>query len=271
LLAVAMLALLAFPVAGARADEAEGRAIRTVERLGGEATRDAALPGKPVTAVSFASARESLPPLSGYLEEFVPGGTLGPVWQVWPPPRQVTDADLRELAAFKQLRQLNLSRTQVTDGGLKRLASLNELEMLNLSRTGVTDKGVKELAALQRLRELDLSRTEVTGEGVKGLARLKRLEKLNLQGTSLASPRPAESAAGAGEALKALSAPATPGAEPRRHRGDGRGAERAGRHAGASGVAPLRHGGNRRRPEGVGGTPRTPDTVPGRHGGGRGA
>jgi hypothetical protein len=40
---------------------------------------------------------------------------------------------------------LNLVRTKVTDAGLKELAALKGLKVLDLSSTKVTDAGLKEL------------------------------------------------------------------------------------------------------------------------------
>src|SRR5262249_7623030 len=62
--------------------------------------------------------------------------------------RQVTDAGLKELSAFRKLTFLDLSFTEITDDGLKHLAGLNGLAELNLiGAAKVTDKGI---TALQR-------------------------------------------------------------------------------------------------------------------------
>src|SRR5262245_1906787 len=55
----------------------------------------------------------------------------------------VTDAGLKELAAFKNLQALDLTGTEVTDGGLKDLAALKSLRVLDLAVTSVTDAGLR--------------------------------------------------------------------------------------------------------------------------------
>src|SRR6185369_4088031 len=62
---------------GLRADEAEDKAVKAIEKLGGTVKRDEKADGKPVVAVDWHYTR-------------------------------VTDAGLKELAAFKHLRELGL-------------------------------------------------------------------------------------------------------------------------------------------------------------------
>ncbi len=97
-----------------RADEAEDKAVKAIEKLGGMITRDEQTDGKPVIGVVF---RE----------------------------KNVTDADLKELAALKQLQRLYLGNCKITDKGLKELTTLKELQTLYLRGTNVTDAGVAEL------------------------------------------------------------------------------------------------------------------------------
>jgi hypothetical protein len=78
------------PSSSARADDAEDRAVAFVEKLGGTVTRDAKAPGKPVVRVSLAL-------------------------------KKVTDAELKNLAALKNLTALGLIRTKLTGAGLKEL------------------------------------------------------------------------------------------------------------------------------------------------------
>ena len=55
----------------------------------------------------------------------------------------MTDAGMKELAPFRNLRSLNLYSSKVTDTGLKELASFRHLEELKLRFTPVTDAGIK--------------------------------------------------------------------------------------------------------------------------------
>ena len=80
----------------------------------------------------------------------------------------IVRADPTEDAAIKAIKQLrgrveqngkvvDLSSTQVTDAELKELAALKNLTTLDLSDTRVTGAGIKELAALKNLTTLHLS------------------------------------------------------------------------------------------------------------------
>ena len=72
------------------ADEAEDKAVSLVEKLSGNVTRDNKAPGKPVVGVTLANPK-------------------------------VTDAELKELGALKNLTTLDLRFTKVTAAGLKDL------------------------------------------------------------------------------------------------------------------------------------------------------
>jgi Leucine Rich repeat len=142
---------------------AEQRALDAITRCGGQFQRDDKKVGQPVVAVTFASA--------------------GP-WTSTRFPR-VTDAVVKELAALKHLRELDLSWAQVTDAGLKELTSLKGLQALDLSFTEVTDAGLRELKDLENLRELRLHSLKVTDKGLEHLKSLSRLQKLGLYGTKV--------------------------------------------------------------------------------------
>src|SRR6516225_6556547 len=51
---------------------------------------------------------------------------------------EITDAGLKEVAAYKQLQALDLFGTKVTDTGIKHLVGLKHLQSLNLAFTKVT-------------------------------------------------------------------------------------------------------------------------------------
>jgi hypothetical protein len=98
---------------------------------------------------------------------------------------KVTDSDVKELAALKNLRFLRLDGTQVTNAGLKQLAGLSDLEALDLGATQVSGASLKEFAGLKNLRVLLLDGTKVTDEGLKELASLKSLCVVNLRRTGV--------------------------------------------------------------------------------------
>ena len=84
------LVLIAPRVSQVRADEAEERAVRAIEKLGGKVTRDERQRGRLVVAVE----------LSG---------------------QDVTDATLQELAPLKQLRSVEPFEAKVTNAYFKEL------------------------------------------------------------------------------------------------------------------------------------------------------
>jgi eukaryotic-like serine/threonine-protein kinase len=98
---------------------------------------------------------------------------------------RIGDAGLVHLAAFPNLRMLQLSGPRFTDAGLPHLARLTRLENLALTGTKVTDTGLADLAALRRLQNLNLSNTWVSDAGLVHLAKLKELHHLWLQNTRI--------------------------------------------------------------------------------------
>ena len=58
---------------------------------------------------------------------------------------QVTDAGVKDLAAVKSLKTLDLSGTKVSAAGLKELAALPNLTLLLVANTPVTAAEAKEL------------------------------------------------------------------------------------------------------------------------------
>ena len=77
---------------------------------------------------------------------------------------RVTDAGLASLAAWANLRSLDLTRTAVTSPGLAALAGLRQLEALNLTDTAVDDSGAVQLKRMSGLKRVWLYGTKVTAE-----------------------------------------------------------------------------------------------------------
>jgi hypothetical protein len=134
------VALLVSAASGVRADEAD--AVDFVKQLGGHVERDENAPDRPVTAL--------------YLS--------GP---------QVTDAVLRDLPDFKELRHLRLIRTQVTNDGLKELKRFKQLRTINFCGTRLTDAGLKELKEPCRLEAVYLYGSRLTEKGLDDLRRTR--------------------------------------------------------------------------------------------------
>jgi hypothetical protein len=97
----------------------------------------------------------------------------------------VTDEDLKQWKALKNLKQLNLWDAKVSDAGIAALSELTSLESLELGETGITDAGLASIAKLTALRELDLARTKISDAGLKSLATLAKLEGLKLAETAI--------------------------------------------------------------------------------------
>jgi len=91
---------------------------------------------------------------------------------------KLTDAGLKELAGFPNLRQIDLISNRITDAGLKELGRFKSLSTLHLQGTLVTDAGVRDLARQLPIRAFHLDRTMVTDAILKDLAQIKTLEML---------------------------------------------------------------------------------------------
>jgi Leucine-rich repeat (LRR) protein len=152
--AVVVLALVV-PAPVGRADEAAAAAA--FKKRGATVQRDDRLPGKPITGLN----------LSGRMMQ------------------STTDADLKALKGFKNLRFLTLYGTKVTDKGMRELKGIKSLEWLHLGETQITDAGLKDLKELSSLRILDLSGTKVTDAGLKQLKQMKNLQSVRLINTKV--------------------------------------------------------------------------------------
>jgi uncharacterized membrane protein/mono/diheme cytochrome c family protein len=75
---------------------------------------------------------------------------------------KITDAGMKALGGFVNLRSVDLSYTAVTSQGLARFASLSKLEALNLTGTDVDDQGVQPFRRKPGLRHLYLFATKCT-------------------------------------------------------------------------------------------------------------
>jgi len=121
---------------------------------------------------------------------------------------EITDAHLKEINRFSDLRFLNLDSSQVTDAGLLSLDKLERLSTLTLRdapvrgvglsalkgsplgtlqlrRSSLSNDGMKHLGQLTRLHDLDVSNTAIGDEGIRQLVNLKGLSSLNLSNTQV--------------------------------------------------------------------------------------
>jgi Leucine-rich repeat (LRR) protein len=122
----------------------------------------------------------------------------------------ITDADLRRVGTYQNLRKLTLAHSKISDAGLEHLGRLRnvreldcyyceyvsedgiahlrgwkKLEKLNLRGSRVTSKVFEHLAQLTALRDLDISNTQVYDEGFEHLTTLPSLERLAIGGNLL--------------------------------------------------------------------------------------
>jgi hypothetical protein len=168
-LALTFLSLVA--LAGAQEEQlpsvppADAAAIQKINGLGGGAMALAA--NTNLISVNFSLAGSkiddaALESLKGVSEQLVWLNLAN---------TSVTDAGMKGLAGFKNLRRLHLEKTVVGDDGLASLKNLGELTYLNLYSTKVTDKGLSSLGGLKKLKNVYLWQTAVTDGGAAELAK----------------------------------------------------------------------------------------------------
>lgn len=169
LLALAFSSLVA--VAGAQEDQlptappADAASLQKINSLGGGAMPLAANTNLISVNFSLGGAKiddAALDSLKGVSEQLVWLNLAN---------TSVTDAGLKVLAGFKNLRRLHLEKTGVGDEALASIKTLAELTYLNLYGTKVTDKGLSNLAGLKKLKNVYLWQTAVTDGGAAELAK----------------------------------------------------------------------------------------------------
>ncbi len=159
-------------------------AMRWVQTIGRSSLGcDDSLPGRPVTRI--------------YLFKMWDSG--------------VTDADMKYVTAFPELRSLALHYSRVRRDGLETVATLKHLEELNLGNypgiirdrdlrpladskslrslsllnAKITDLSMVQFAAMPSLRSLSLGSTQITDAGLKLLKQHQGIESLALSGTKI--------------------------------------------------------------------------------------
>jgi internalin A len=114
----------------------------------------------------------------------------------------LTEANLRQIGALKQLKSLSLNGANITDRGadkpgqaesirtelkgLNALSGLVNLEMLDLSRTPVSAESLEPLRALPKLHEIRLGMApNINDSAVPVLAQMKNLKAVYIAGTKI--------------------------------------------------------------------------------------
>jgi len=98
---------------------------------------------------------------------------------------KITDAGLKHLKEFTELKELFLNNTDITDAGLVHLKGLANLELLIIRKTKITDAGVMHLNGLTKLQGLGFTRTNVTDAALVHVESLTNLERLWLTDTRI--------------------------------------------------------------------------------------
>lgn len=100
-------------------------------------------------------------------------------------PGRCNDATLQQLAPIADLIvDAELARTSVTDKGLRTIAAFSNLRFLDLSHTAVTSAGVMELMKLGKLESLNLTATQVKQDAATKLRAKPSLKRLYIFETS---------------------------------------------------------------------------------------
>jgi len=93
---------------------------------------------------------------------------------------------LEELGAIKQqVVTLDLNKMPVTDAELKTIARFENLRSLNLNFSDVTGSTIKDLASLKYLRNLSLAGNKLNADAIKQIGSLKSLTKIALWDSGL--------------------------------------------------------------------------------------
>jgi hypothetical protein len=98
---------------------------------------------------------------------------------------KITDAGVKELAAFPKVRVVSFEQTEVGDAGMKELAALQELNSLSIGKTKVGRAGLKELTACKQLRNLHILKLPLGDGDLEALAALQQLTYLALYDTNV--------------------------------------------------------------------------------------
>lgn len=92
----------------------------------------------------------------------------------------INDTHLKELAQYKNLKQLDLSKNEITDKGITELKGIESLNKLNLFGSKVTKECFTSLTRFKKLKNVYLWRTGVSSEDVAVFKETNSSIKLHL-------------------------------------------------------------------------------------------
>jgi hypothetical protein len=171
------------------------RAIRAVERAGGEVRFAETIPGwvygvcgerieylEPVSEIHLDGA--------GVDDGFMPHLRLfNTAHVVWLNEARVTDTGAATLLEFSRITSLDLGETAVTEAVLVPLLRRNpHLETIWLEGTAAGDATLDALSGTRTLQDLYIPRTRITDQGLAHLARLPLLADVDISETSVGDP-----------------------------------------------------------------------------------
>ncbi len=125
-------------------------AIEAIEKAGALVHLNPLVPGEPVDSVDCRY-----------------GNTLG-------------DAEMKYVAQFEHLKELDLASSGVTDAGLAHVRGLKGIQEINLCQTRIAGAGLVHLQGMPRLWKLYLHESDVTDAGLAHLEPLVSLRVLGL-------------------------------------------------------------------------------------------
>lgn len=86
---------------------------------------------------------------------------------------------------FRNVSEVQLSKSNVTDQDLGRLRPFRRLKVLSLANRNITDTGLGLLPVFPQLKTLRIQGTQITDDGLGHLAKFTSLEQLDLRGTAV--------------------------------------------------------------------------------------
>jgi uncharacterized membrane protein len=101
-------------------------------------------------------------------------------------PRPVTPEMIADLTRFApNILRLNLRRAGITDAEVKTIVTFRNLRHLRLEKNAITDAGARDIATLKDLISVNLTNTKVTDQGFAAVAQLPKLQRLYVWGAAV--------------------------------------------------------------------------------------
>ncbi len=93
---------------------------------------------------------------------------------------ELSDTEIRSLAACAKLTKVRLSGKNITDTSFTALGTLPKIELLEMSGTAITGSNLAALGSMKNIKQLILNRTAVDDASISQLPSLPALEELHL-------------------------------------------------------------------------------------------